>query len=130
MWELLVGAFLGKMLLGGACECPEDEDVSDDARNLASIEPGYHLRPVWTFDEQTSVRFLVRSSEPIDVYFLCKSESEKWLKSEKFKALDTFHDMRFVKNESFVARRGSYALLLVNNGEKTAAVSYGLWSRS
>ncbi len=131
MLEVLAGAFLGKMLLGGECSDGEDAEGDDatSTRYLASVEPGFHVKPVYEFNEPSDVRFMVRSSEPIDVRFMRKPEYEKWKASDGFKTLRTFQDVEIIRDTVSV-RGGEYVLLLANNGPRTAAVSYAVWSRA
>jgi hypothetical protein len=133
MLKVLAGAFLGKMLLGGSsCECPDERSEGEDTastRYLASVEPGFHVKPVYEFNEPSDVRFLVRSSEPIDVRFMRKPEYEKWSASSDFKTLRTHRDVK-VARDTVSVRGGEYVLLFANNGPRTAAVSYAVWSRA
>lgn len=125
MWEFIAGAAVAKFFFGGSSKSKKrclDESTTD----LATVEPGKDF--VVHYDlKRCGIRFIVRSSEPVDVYFMRSDEAEKFRKNESFMTFTATEGVIEVKDE-YSVHRGEYTLLVNNRGKKTAAVSYGLWS--
>mgnify|MGYP001564186079 CR=1 FL=1 len=132
MWEFLAGAALVKFLCGSSGDSTPASSPTPsrpERLDLAAIEANKHIAMDYGFRRKSSIRFVVRSSDPVDVYFVDEGDVEKFRKKESFSYYSKFNDVTTVEDE-YVVRRGDYSLLIVNRGSKTAAVSYGLWTRS
>lgn len=128
MWEFIAGAAVAKFFFGGSSKKRRREVDDESDLDLATVEPGKHFDVRYGFERKASIRFVVRSSEGVRVYFVREAELEKFDKNEAFTTFSSSDGPIVSVTDRFAVHAGDYALVIHNTSKKTAAVSYGLWS--